>query len=226
MACDRLKLTSFEVIYFRHFSIEFSFDLSFKFCFSLDLHSGLALHMSGRGRPRGRPRGRGSRRLTTEGLNRRRSVRETQSPRGSRRRAEPPCEVPSEGEVDDESLSGSERAASESEPDEEAELAFFEDAHPWNSEEGFPKLMERMKLFYDGVNDPGHVCSICGERKFTGRPVSINKISSWHYDRKTQLELRKMLYSQFPDEKALPVVRNYFYFFNELIIINQYHKLV
>ena len=82
----------------------------------------------------------------------------------------------------------------------------FEEVHSWNSEEGFPKLMERVEKLFTKLDDHGHGCSICGERRYKGQDVTIARIQSWHFGKKTIEELRKMLYPQYPKEKSVPNV--------------------
>ena len=82
----------------------------------------------------------------------------------------------------------------------------MDEVHPWNSEEGFPILMERVEKFFDKLRDHGHVCSVCGERRHAGQNVTFARISSWHFGKKTPEQLREMLYPQYPVEKRLPVV--------------------
>ena len=170
------------------------------------------------GRRGGRPRGSGAQCLTLRREEDRAIIPPSPRRRAPRRkREEPPSDAArgdaaiSSGEnVADHVLSGDVHADVDEDVEESGEhpdLTVPDDGHPWNSPEGFPHLMEQMKKFYEDVNDHGHVCSICGERKFTIRPITAKTIQSWYMGAKSIDELRRTMYPQFPDEKSVPAVR-------------------
>ena len=166
----------------------------------------------------GRPRGSGAHCLTLRGDAIRATVPLSPRCRAPRRKREDhPSDVPggdaasSSGEnVADHVLAPDVHTGGDDDMGEEGEHpdpTVPDDGHPWNSPEGFPHLMEQMKKFYEDVNDHGHVCSICGERKFTIRPITAKTIQSWYMGAKSIDELRTTMYPQYPDEKTVAVVR-------------------
>ena len=135
--------------------------------------------------------------------------------RSRKRTGPPPDDLPSNngGDVPD-SASDNPSAEDGDEPmsasdgdDEEEDLGMFEDVHPWNSEEGFPLLMERADMFYRKVRNHGQVCSICGERKHSGQNVHVTKLLKWLTGSTTVVQeetdrLDRMLYPQYPSKNV------------------------
>ena len=138
------------------------------------------------GRPRGRPRTRrGPGRppqadcLTRKADLRRRDEREQSGVRstrgrGGRRRSQPPDSDPNDDPAAnlDEVLSAvseEENASSEGESEPEGHDIGVVD-EPWNTPSGFEKVKEQSSEYFKRIKYHGHVCSVCGERRFDGKP--------------------------------------------------------
>ena len=130
------------------------------------------------------------------------------------KRPDPPPDHPSDSDSDSDSVSEGAAAmsdddsvdSSDSDDDEEAQFAFWETVHSWNSEQGYPELMKHVQAFFDELHNHGCVCCICGERRFSGGVISLELIRSWHFGRKTVEELRAMFYPQYPKERTVQTV--------------------
>ena len=152
--------------------------------------------------------------MTEDARRRRRQERTDASvddaPRRGRRRSQPPDAAPNDDPAAnlDEVLSAvseEENASSEGDSEPEGHDIGVVD-EPWNTPSGFEKVKEQSSEYFKRIKYHGHVCSVCGERRFDGKDIPAAKIRKWGVGRTKNGDLTQVLYPQYPLAEQVPVV--------------------